>query len=199
MSNTTTLTTPITQMTNNTVKSGYVDLQELNNFIGALLNDISIILTTEYGISTEARRSFDQSYSLQEFANSGQRQLLITYFSQDYSVNTNRCKRGGLNVEFDIFYRVEAKDNNKSILEQSLGIVEQLLCNNYIRQPSSDPNLVNESGTLTYTYNNKTFTTKLGGYHNELTETQIQYSKISDRNYYLAKQNYKFYIRYYSI
>jgi hypothetical protein len=191
MSNTTTsLDTRITTMTNNIVRNDYVDLQEVNNFVGSILNDVALILTNDFGIKTEARRAFDESYSLQEFQNIENTELLISYFSEDQIFNSKRCKSRDFYVYYDIYYRVEAKESYKSKLEEVLGIVEQLLCNNYVTKPDET------ADELTYTYNNKKFKTYSGGYVNKLIETKVQYQKISEINYYLAKQNYKLYVNY---
>ena len=121
---------PITNLVSGINRLDYIDQFQINNVIGAFLNDVAFILTNQYGIKTGARRANDESFNLQDFANTDDYELLITYFSSDMDWKINHCKSRQFQVEYDFYYRIEGKNNNKSRLEEVLGVVDQLLCDN---------------------------------------------------------------------
>ncbi len=180
MSNTTiSPPTPITNLSNSIETKKYVNQREINNVVGALCNDIAIILTNNYDIKTQSRKAQDESFNLEVFTNTNQIELLITYFPTDFDLTINHCEQHQFQVSYDLFYRVEGKNNNKSRLEEVLGIVDQLLTKNH-----------NQGNYWSFTYNNKKFTSWLYGI-NKLTNQNLQYEKVQSTNFYLAKQTFK--------
>lgn len=196
---TTTLHPPnyITQLRDYTNSNTYLTLNQLNNFVGAILNDICLIIsndTSPYKIEAEARLAFDESFNLQQF----QKELVITYICSDYNFEKFKCSKNGFKVNFDIFYKIEAKNNSKAILTHWLSKVSQLLTNNSVRQSTNVPNIADEIGKIEYTIDNLTISTFTYGYINKLLSTNpLQYDKISSKNYIFAKQTYQFHINYY--
>ena len=175
---------PITNLSNAINSKKYVNQREINNVIGALCHDIAIILTNNYDIKTQSRKANDESFNLEVFTNTDQVELLITYFPTDFDYKINYCKDDQFKIEYDIYYRIEAKGNNKSVLEEMLGIIEQLICHNY-----------NNGNYWSFIYNNKQFKSSLNSF-NKLIKQNLQYQKVSENNYYLAKQTFKFSFEY---
>jgi hypothetical protein len=181
--------TPIGNLSLGIKPDSYIDVRELNNFVHAFLNDISLIIsnpttplvgtTNKTSIKTTVRRAEDESFSLQEFTNISDHELLITYFipDEEFDFNLNNCHKKDFNFNLNIYYRIEAKDNNKSRLEQILGLVDQFICLNY-----------NNNQPYTYNYNGKTFKTELNGNQNKLRSQKLIYTQIADYNFYYAEQ-----------
>jgi hypothetical protein len=173
----------ITNLVDNIKPKKFVSQSELNSVIGALLHDISTILTTNHGVKTQSRRSNNQTFSLQEFANTDDVELLITYFSNDYSGDINRCSNDQIKIDYNFYYRIEGKEGNQKKLENLLGIIEQLIVYNYNNaqfwkyQLTTDP------------FNSKEFISCLGGY-NKLIDQDIVYQNVQSKNYYTAKQTF---------
>lgn len=162
----------------NTAK--YINQREISNLTHALLSDCAFHLTTQNGIKTVVRRANDQSFSLQDFKNFLDYELLITYFQPDFDSTINDCNANELEFNIKFYYRIEAKDENKSRLEELLGIIELLLSKNQ-----------NGGNNWTYTYNNKLYSTQLSGYRNRLLSQRVEFGQIEDYNMYFAEQEFR--------
>jgi hypothetical protein len=183
--------TLIGNLVNNTRPENYLDERELNNFIHSLLHDCGVILSTQniIGVNTKTplktvvRRAKDNSLTLQEFTNIADIPLLITFNIETPITSINKkCCDSDFDIQFSVYYRIEAKENNQSVLEQVMGIVDQLICLNY-----------NSSNPYAYTYNNKTFVSELT--LNNCLSQSTEYSQTSSNGYqydfYYAEQKFE--------
>jgi hypothetical protein len=150
--------------------------------IGALLNDVSIELTQDL-IKTASRRAEDESFSLQDFENFKDYEMLITYNPADDLEQLNDCNNNILKFDFDIYYRIRACPENKPKLEQVMGYVERILCFN----PNNDQR-------WSFSLNQKSFSTSLY-MSNKLKSQDTQYDSIISKNMYFAKQTFQFVFR----
>jgi hypothetical protein len=173
----------IGNMTNQTSNIEYIGLYDINCLIGALLNDVSILLTNDLlsPVKTASRRAEDESFNLQDFENTDDYELLLTYYPSESLDKLNECNNNILKFDFDVFYRIRACPENKPKLEEIMGLVEKLLC-------------FNSNNQNRWSLNNKSFSTSLY-ISNKLILQDTQYDSIIAKNMYFAKQTYKFIFR----
>lgn len=180
----TTTTSAPTLITN--LEYGIDELQiltmiHLDNTIHSLLSDISFYLTNlaNTPIKTAVRRVDDESFNLQEFINTADYELLITFENISITENLNDCKASQIRIPYIIYYKLEAKGNNASRLKRYLALVENLICNNY-----------NGGNRWIYQYEGFEFSSNLQGFVNKLALQLIDYAKLETTNFYLARQDY---------
>ena len=158
----------------------YVSLEERDNLIHKLLSDCAFYLNEQKGIKTAVRHYDDDFFDLAVFQQVENYELLVTYLPIiDKELNLN-CNNNKLKIRYEVYYKIEGKETNKTIIKECADIVHLLICNNY------------NNGQL-WEYQdhlkNKTYKTDTNNYtSNQLITEEPLFTNIEEKNHLFFKQ-----------
>ena len=167
-------------MVNNINRSSFVGLEERDNLIHALLNDCAFFINQSEAIKTAVRTYDDEFFNLQLFNELENYQLLITYFPLTTSFDVNKCNSKELVLSYEVYYKMEAKEDNKNKLKEIATLLNLLICLNY-----------NNSLQWSYTdtkFNKVYQTITSNNFSNKLISEEPLFSKIESTNFLFLKQ-----------
>lgn len=159
-------------------RRNFVGLEERDNLIHAFLSDCAYYITTQLNIKTTVRTYDDEFYNIQLDGV----ELLITYYpisnQEDWKIND--C--GVLGLDYEVYYKMEAKSDNKSKIKEVATIINMLMCRNFNGG-------VDWSYTDTTKLKRYTTCTNLNASNKLLTETPM-FTQIIETNFLYLKQTY---------
>lgn len=174
-------------------RQSFVSLEERDNLIHTFLNDCSFYLNSILNIKTAVRTYDDEFFNLQLFNELENYELLVTYFPLDSNkeYQINNCNSNELQFEYEIYYKIEAKENNKTRIKEASSYVNLLMCKNY-----------NNSKKWEYIdleFGKKYLTDPNNNSNNKLLSEQPLFSISAETNFLFFRQKYSFKFSYQNI